>query len=48
MLNCTDYPSVIVECGFLSNAEDERLLLTESYREQVAYAVFCGVLSFFA
>ncbi len=48
MLNCTDYPSVIVECGFLSNAEDERLLRTESYREQVAYAVFCGVLSFFA
>lgn len=25
VLNCSDYPSVIVECGFLSNPEDEAL-----------------------
>ena len=48
MLNCTEYPSVIVECGFLSNAEDEKLLLTEEYRKEVALAVFQGVLAFFA
>ena len=48
MLNCTNYPSVIVECGFLSNPEDERLLSGEDYRAQVAYAVFCGVLAFLA
>ena len=47
MLNCTEYPSVIAECGFLSNAEDEHLLCTEEYREQVAYAVFCGALAYF-
>ena len=48
MLNCTEYPSVIVECGFLSNAADERLLLTEEYRKEVALAIFKGVLAFFA
>ncbi|MDE7158319.1 MAG: N-acetylmuramoyl-L-alanine amidase, partial [Clostridiales bacterium] len=29
ILNCNDYPTVIVECGFLSNTEDEALLLSE-------------------
>ncbi len=47
MLQCTEAPSVIVECGFLSNAEDERLLLTEEYREDVAYAVFAGAVNYF-
>lgn len=46
MLNCTNYPSVIVECGFLSNAEDEKLLISEEYQEQVARAVFKGALAF--
>ncbi len=46
MLNCTDAPSVLVECGFLSNAKDEELLLTEEFREQVAYSIFKGVVSY--
>lgn len=33
---CYACPSVIVECGFLSNAEDEKLLLTDTYRREVA------------
>ena len=45
MLNCTHYPSVIAECGFLSNAEDEALLVTEEYRRKVAYAIFKGTLA---
>lgn len=27
-------PSVLVECGFLSNAKEEALLLTEDYRQR--------------
>lgn len=46
ILNCSDYPSVIVECGFLSNAEDEALLLTEEYRKKVAAAIVTGALAF--
>ena len=48
MLNCTEYPSVIVECAFLSNAEDEALLLTEEYRGKLADAVFAGALAWLA
>ena len=38
-------PSVLVECGFLSNREEEALLLTQTYRERVAQAIVQGVLS---
>ncbi|MBQ7887466.1 MAG: N-acetylmuramoyl-L-alanine amidase [Clostridia bacterium] len=37
-------PSVLVECGFLSNREEEQRLLDEGYRQQVAEAVAQGVL----
>lgn len=48
MLRCTNAPSVIVECGFLSNADDEKLLTEFDYQKAVAYAIFTGVLKFFA
>ena len=38
-------PSVLVECGFLSNREEESLLLTADYRQKVAAAVAQGVLA---
>ncbi len=37
-------PSVLVECGFLSNREEEAKLMLEDYRQQVAQAVAQGVL----
>ena len=37
-------PSVLVECGFLSNREEEALLLTEAYRQRAAKAIVQGVL----
>ncbi len=48
VLNCSEYPSAIVECGFLSNAEDEALLVTEGYRRKVASAILQGALAFLA
>ncbi len=48
MLKCTDSPSVIVECGFLSNAAEDELLNTENYRRALAYAIFKGAVSYFA
>ena len=41
-------PSVLIECGFLSNREEEALLLTPQYREKVAAAIVQGVLSWAA
>jgi N-acetylmuramoyl-L-alanine amidase len=46
ILNCSDYPSVIVECGFLSNAEDEALLVSSVYQEKLAHNIFAGALLF--
>ena len=48
MLKCTQNPSVIVECGFLSNGEDDKLLNTESHQRAIAYAIFKGAVSFMA
>ncbi len=48
MLKCTDNPSVIVECGFLTNAEDEALLCSAEYRKTVAYAIFKGAVGYYS
>ena len=37
-------PSVLVECGFLSNKAEEALLMQETYREQIAESIVKGVL----
>jgi len=39
-------PTVIVECGFLSNARESELLGTEEYQRKVAYAIHLGILEF--
>lgn len=41
-----DVPSVLVECGFISNAEEERLLRSEDYQAQLAQAVADGVVMY--
>lgn len=46
ILNCSQYPSIIAECGFLSNPEDEALLITEEYQEAISYAIFKGIVEF--
>lgn len=39
----TECPIVIVECGFLSNPEEEKLLLSEEYQNQMAVAIRNGI-----
>ena len=39
-------PTVIVECGFLSNSQEEQLLLTPEYQEKMAWAIHLGILQF--
>ncbi len=41
-------PAALVECGFLSNAQDEQKLSTPSYRETVALGIAQGILNYFA
>lgn len=46
MLQCTQAPSALVECGFLSNALDEELLVSSVWQEKIAGAIASGVLRF--
>ena len=46
MLKKTKYPTVIVECGFLSNAEEEKKLGNTDYQNQVAKAICHGILNY--
>lgn len=41
---CIKVPSIIIECGFISNAEDERLLLSQEYCQELC-TVIANVLS---
>ena len=47
ILKNSDTPSVIVECGFISNAEEEAKLNSEEYREKLAYSIYNGICSYF-
>lgn len=46
LLNCSNYPSCIVECGFLSNREDEKLLLDGEYRVLLSTKIADGILDY--
>ena len=39
-------PAVIVECGFLSNPDDERRLQDPAYQQTLAAAIAAGVLAY--
>lgn len=47
MLLHTGAPTVIAECGFLSNPQEAALLNTAEYRQKVAEALCKGILEYF-
>ncbi len=44
MLRKTEVPTIIVECGFLSNAKEAEKLTQEDYQESVAQAICSGII----
>ncbi len=47
ILNCVhNIPAVIVECGFLTNPEEEVLLSDEEYQSKLAYSIMCGIIRY--
>lgn len=46
LLKKTTAPTVIVECGFLSNREEEGKLTQEDYQEQLAWKIHLAVLKY--
>ncbi len=48
IFQCAPCPSVIVECGFLSNEADEALLLSDSWKRKLADHIAVATLSYLA
>ena len=48
LLKNAEIPAVLVECGFLSNPEEEKLLKTEKYKESIAWAIYKGIVTYFS
>ncbi len=48
VLKNSKVPSVIVECGFLSNNEENVRLKTEQYQKHLAWAIYMGVLDYYS
>jgi N-acetylmuramoyl-L-alanine amidase len=44
ILECTAFPSVLVECGFLSNPSEEKLLKTTAYQKMLAQLIASAVI----
>ena len=39
----TDMAAVIVEVGFLSNPNEEKLLISDDYQNKLVFAIFSGI-----
>ena len=40
-------PAILIECGYLTNPEEESLLGSKDYQRKVAYSIMCGVVKYF-
>ncbi|UYA62024.1 N-acetylmuramoyl-L-alanine amidase [Pectobacterium sp. F1-1] len=47
VLRSPDIPSLLVETGFISNVEEERLLGSNDYQEKLANAIYQGLRGYF-
>lgn len=46
LLKKTPTPTVIVECGFLSNPEEADLLLQDEYQDKIVAAIYSGIQTY--
>lgn len=47
ILDKAQVPAVLVECGFLSNPREEKLLSTDEYKNNMAYSIYLGFLEYY-
>ena len=48
VLNQTKMPAIIIECGFLSNENEEKLLLTDDYQNKIVDSIIDGLKNYFS
>lgn len=42
----SENPTVMAECGFLSNPDEAALLNTEEYQNKVAFTLYSGIMNY--
>ena len=47
LLYNADTPAILVECGFISNAQEAQKLKDNDYQNKIAFAVFSGLLEYY-
>ncbi len=47
ILNESEVPTILVECGFLSNEAEALQLCDESYQNDLAYCIFLGFMEYY-
>ncbi len=47
LLHHSPIPTVIAECGFMSNPDEFSKLQTEEYQHKMAFALLCGILNYY-
>lgn len=48
VLKENDIPSALIECGFLSNEKEAKLLSDEKYQEKIAWSIYVGIQKYFS
>ena len=46
VLDSVTTPAVLVECGYLSNLQEEKLLSNDDYQDKIAYSIYAGTMKF--
>ena len=47
IIKYVEIPTTIVECGFLSNPNEEKLLLEDEYQNKLAWGIYNGIIDYF-
>ena len=47
IIDNVEIPISIVECGFLSNPEEEKLLQQDEYHNRIAWGIYTGIMYYF-
>lgn len=45
VLKSTNAPSILIECGFLSNPQEEKMLLEKEHKQNLCYCIVASVLA---
>ncbi|MBO5099501.1 MAG: N-acetylmuramoyl-L-alanine amidase CwlD [Clostridia bacterium] len=47
LFNDLKLPSVLIECGFLSNPEEAKMLSKKEYQQKLAFSIYLGIIQYF-